>query len=79
MSLTLTADELATLTGGLTQPRRQVEELRSQGFWRARLARTNLVVLERAHYEAVCAGALPPDAVPADTGRPQLRSVFEAV
>jgi hypothetical protein len=76
MSLTLTRDELTTLAGGLTQQRRQVEELRRQGFWRARLARDNHVILERAHYEAVCAGALPPGAVPADTGRPQVRPVL---
>jgi hypothetical protein len=78
MSLTLTSDEVLSLTGGLTQPRRQVEELQRQGFWRARLTRDRRVVLERAHYEAVCAGALPPAAFPADTGRPQLRSVLKA-
>lgn len=35
MSITLTADELRLLTG-YQQPGRQLEELRRQGYWRAR-------------------------------------------
>lgn len=66
----LTAEEIAALTGGLTQPRRQLTELRARGFWRARLIRGN-VILERPHYEAVCAGALPPSERQADTDRPR--------
>lgn len=73
--LTLTPAELERLTGGLTQPRRQLTELRARGFWRARLVRGELI-LERAHYEAVCAGALPPGAPAGDTRtRPQLEPV----
>jgi len=73
--LVLTAAELERLTGGLTQPRRQLTELRAQGFWRARLVRGQ-VILERAHYEAVCAGALPPGDRPADNRpRPQLQAI----
>jgi hypothetical protein len=35
---------------------KQLEELRRQGFYRARIGRSGAVVLERAHYEAVCRG-----------------------
>ena len=35
---------------------KQLEELRRQGFHRARIGRSGLVVLERAHFEAVCRG-----------------------
>lgn len=72
MSLTLTADEIREVCGGLTQPSRQLEELHAQGFWRARLKRGEVIV-ERAHYEAVCAGALPPIQTLGDTNRPQVR------
>lgn len=78
MSLCLTPEEIAQLAGGLTQPRRQLHELHERGFWRARLSRDNQVVLERAHYEAVCAGALPPSAAKVDTPRPQLRPIRKA-
>lgn len=57
MSICLTTDELIALTG-YHQPARQVAELRGQGFWRAR-HKDGRVILERAHYEAVCAGAQP--------------------
>jgi hypothetical protein len=54
--LTLTADELRDLTG-YAQPCRQIEELHRQGFHRARRSRIDgRVILERAHYDAVCAG-----------------------
>lgn len=52
----LTAQEVSTLTG-YAQPARQLEELKRQGFYRARLDRFGQVVLERAHYDAVCAGS----------------------
>jgi hypothetical protein len=52
----LTRDELVRVTG-YRQPARQVAELRRQGYYRARRAPvTGEVILERAHYEAVCAG-----------------------
>lgn len=35
---------------------KQLEELHRQGFWRARINRAGVVVLEQAHYQAVCAG-----------------------
>ncbi len=57
MSVTLTDDEVLALAGGLKQPARQLAELKRLGFWRARrLPIIGRVVLERAHYEAVCAG-----------------------
>jgi hypothetical protein len=72
MSLTLSSEEVEDITGGLTQPRRQVAELHKRGFWRARL-KNGRAILERPHYEAVCAGALPPGKSKGDTrGRPQL-------
>ena len=57
MSVTLTENEVQELCGGLKQPARQLAELKRLGYWRARRAPiTGRVVLERAHYEAVCAG-----------------------
>lgn len=70
---TLDEQQIAKLSGGYTQPRRQLEELRARGFWRARLGRDMKVVLETAHYEAVCAGALPPAAPSAQNNRPTIR------
>jgi hypothetical protein len=65
--------EIERITGGLTQPRRQVEELRKHGYWRARLVR-GAVILERAHYNAVCAGAVEPQAEARDNVRPKVRA-----
>jgi len=57
VSVTLTDEEVQALCGGLKQPARQLAELKRLGYWRARRAAiTGRVVLERAHYEAVCAG-----------------------
>lgn len=76
MSVLLSDDEVEALAGGLTQPQRQLEELRKQGFWRVRLSRAHKVILERAHYEAVCAGAVQPAAnQPGNRERPQLQSI----
>ena len=73
--IALTPEEIERLTGGLSQARRQLTELHSRGFWRARLIRGH-VILERAHYEAVCAGALPPNERSGDTrSRPQLQAI----
>lgn len=74
-SITLTAGELRQVTGGKQHARRQLAELHARGFWRARLGVDGKVVLERAHYEAVCAGALPHTTEARDTSRPQLRPV----
>lgn len=58
MTIILTSEELAGVTGYRT-PKRQLEELHRQGFYRARIAVTGNVILERAHYDAVCAGDKP--------------------
>ncbi len=74
--IVLTDAEIDAITGGLTQPQRQLEELRARGFWRVRLSRAHRVILERAHYEAVCAGAVQPAAnQPGTQERPALRAV----
>lgn len=70
--LRLSPEELHELTGQ-TQPRRQVKALLADGFWRARLVRGE-AVLERAHYKAVCEGAVAPGSKRADTNRPQVRA-----
>lgn len=58
MTIILNSDELEGVTGYRT-PKRQLAELHRQGFYRARIAVTGNVILERAHYDAVCAGAKP--------------------
>lgn len=77
MDLCLTPAELERLTG-LKLPRCQVRRLRADGFWRARLGRDGSCILERAHYEAVCRGALQATAAKVDTPRPKLHLVREA-
>jgi hypothetical protein len=73
--INLTEDELVQASGGHTQPRRQLGELQRRGFWRAKLNMHARVDLERAHYLAVCAGALPlPTTGEArDTARPSVQ------
>ncbi len=56
--LILSKDELADVTG-YVQPSKQIERLAQLGFWRARM-QAGEVILERAHYNAVCAGATAP-------------------
>jgi hypothetical protein len=57
MSVILSPDELQQLTG-YRQPGKQLQELLRRGFYRARRSRvTGEVILERPHYDAVCAGA----------------------
>lgn len=74
--LLLTQSEIRDLTG-LQQPAAQVARLKTLGYWMAR--RTPMgVALPRAHYVAVCSGARPPDAIPANTtsaARPQVRTM----
>jgi hypothetical protein len=54
--ITLTAPELVALTG-YRRPSEQLDEPHRLGFARARRSPTDgAVILERAHYEAVCAG-----------------------
>lgn len=52
----LQPDELEDLTG-YTQGTKQLEILRKRGFNRAFIGRKG-VILERAHFEAVCAGQI---------------------
>lgn len=49
----LSAEEISEVTG-YRKPALQVRELHSRGFVRARVNVLNRVVLERAHFEAVC-------------------------
>jgi hypothetical protein len=53
--LTLSQAELVELTH-YRQPASQLRELHRRGFHRARRGADGSVILERAHYEAVCAG-----------------------
>lgn len=72
-TLTLTPEELKDLTG-VTQKQRQIEDLHAQGFIRARLTHGR-VILERAHYEAVCAGRFALAGGERDTKRPTVKQV----
>lgn len=57
IDLTLTPGELTQLTG-YRRPAEQLAELHRQGFYRARRApTTGAIILERAHYDAICGGA----------------------
>lgn len=72
--LLMTAEEVRRISGGYSQAAKQLEELRRQGFWRARRARiTGEVILERAHYEAVCSGQERAPAQAARNATPTLR------
>ncbi len=73
--LILTEAELQRLCGGLKRPAEQLADLKGQGFYRARIGRiTRRVILERAHYDAVCAGAQQAG-TNSGRARPQLRAV----
>lgn len=72
MSATLDKAELQRVTGYL-RPAEVLRELLRQGFYRARMSpRDKRVVLERPHFDAVCAGALKPT----DAPRVKLRAVL---
>jgi hypothetical protein len=58
--IVLSHEELYALTDQ-AQPRRQYDTLLARGFWRVQL-HNGRVILERAHYLAVCAGAVMPEA-----------------
>jgi hypothetical protein len=73
----LTPAEILALTGGLTQPRRQLEELHRRGFVRAELKRGQ-VILTRAHFEAVEAGTYAREPKPSHTERPKLAPIRSA-
>lgn len=78
-TITLSEDEIRAVTG-YVQPASQLAELLRRGFDRARRSsRTGMVILERAHYDAVCAGArqgrapeVRPRLVKAQSIRPKL-------
>ncbi len=53
-SLVFSQDELVLLTG-YKWASKQLDSLKKAGFFRARLNSAGNVVLERAHYEFVCA------------------------
>lgn len=55
MTITLTSEELAQVTG-YEQATKQLNVLKSRGFYRAFINRMGVVTLERTHYEAVCKG-----------------------
>lgn len=73
MSLTLTREEIEELTG-YQWPSKQLGILRQQGFFRARIGRAGNVLLERTHYNAVCAGNANKSDRP-QVRTPQLRRV----
>ncbi|MGN6518679.1 MAG: DUF4224 domain-containing protein [Dokdonella sp.] len=58
-----TPEQLVRLTG-YKHPSRQLAALHAQGFYRARRNALGAVVLERAHYDAVCAGGTGAGAKP---------------
>jgi hypothetical protein len=45
---------------GYKQVSRQLASLKADGFYRARINRLGKLVLEAAHYEAVCSGQVKP-------------------
>lgn len=57
-TITMTEVELQAITG-FKRPHEQITELHRQGFYRARRSKTTgNIILERAHYDAVCASGL---------------------
>jgi hypothetical protein len=57
-SITLSPQEIEAITG-YRRPAEQLKVLHSRGFYRAAILNGRLV-LERAHYDAVCAGRVEP-------------------
>lgn len=53
----MTAAEIEAITG-LTTPAHQARKLRELGWWLATVSRAGRVLLPRAHYLAVCGGAV---------------------
>ena len=56
--ITLTPNEIEAITG-YRRPAEQLRVLHARGFYRAAMLNGRLV-LERAHYDAVCAGRIEP-------------------
>lgn len=72
-TLILSADELRHLTG-YKLARVQLRVLHEMGCWMARLTPFG-VSCPRAHFEAVCKGAVPGSEAPPPVERPQVRSL----
>jgi hypothetical protein len=72
-NVTLDPDELFELTS-YKAASKQLAELHRQGFHRARIGRAGRVVLERAHFEAVCRGEVPQQTIARPKVRPSLRT-----
>jgi hypothetical protein len=69
MDAILNEEEVRALTG-YAKPSAQLRELHRQGFYRARRARlAGRIILERAHFDAVCRGVI---GVPESRPRPKL-------
>lgn len=68
-AITLTQAELHALTG-YKRAGDQLKALHAAGYWRARIAPTGRVLLERAHFEAVARGQTAASSAP----RPKLRA-----
>jgi len=81
-TITLSEAEIEAITG-YVQPASQLAELLRRGFDRARRSsRTGMVIVERAHYDAVCAGTrqaktpeIRPRLVKTTPHRPTLRTI----
>jgi len=72
--LLLSLGEIKAACGGYVQPAKQLEILLKRGFYRAwRSPVTGAVILERAHYEAVCQVATKQPANDAKA-RPRVRA-----
>jgi hypothetical protein len=73
--VTLSPAQVRAVAGGYKRRSDQLVELHRQGFYRARIGKvTGQVILERAHYDAICAGGGQPSN-DSGRGRPTLRSV----
>jgi hypothetical protein len=68
VTITLSPAELQSITG-YKRPGDQLRELHRQGFYRARPGKVGGVILERSHYDAVCAGTERPQ-----PNRPKVRA-----
>ncbi len=71
-SVILTREEIEALSG-YQWPSKQLAELKRQGFYRARIGPAGGVLVERAHYEAVCVGPR------AELNRPHVRPALRKV
>lgn len=67
MSIVLTTGEIEALTG-YKLATMQLDRLRKDGFYRARIGRSG-VILERSHYEAVTRGQDEAPSVPRKVAR----------